>query len=417
MPLTPSRSLALALCACLLIAAAGTAWAVETIDNPAEPPVRETLQLRETWRVGGDDDEDLLLGQVGMAISGPGGEVYALDSQLAQVLVLNRQGRLTRTLGRAGEGPGEFQQPTGLSLGAEDAVTVLQTFPGRLITLDRTTGQPRGQWTLGQDQPQTGGFGILLGARERGGVRAIAAGLSSFDMSSGAMRSTQYLALLGPDGQEQHRLLEQTSTQSMDQRTRDELADHFAGQRGLWDLAPDGSLYLVPHYDHYLIRVHGPQGEVRHEITREHTARLRTAEEKAEQREAMNIDVGGRQATIDWKQQDRARSIERLQVLDDGTLWVSNSHAAERWDSHGERVYDVYGADGSLLREVTVTVPEGGQGNRLVLLDDGRFLLIKGLQTLAIMVGASSTGSTSSTVAPQTGADVMLELICYEVAP
>ena len=390
---------------------------VEIRHNPADPPARASVRLNEIWRVGGDEDADILLGQVGAAVSGPQGEVYALDSQLAQVLVFDAAGRLLRVLGREGEGPGEFRRPTGLYLAGAEGLAVMQTFPGRLIYLDRRTAEPQGQWTLGRDDPQAGGFGILQAARERGGVRAVSAGLSSFDMAAGTMRGTQYLALLDQAGQERRRLAEQVSSRDLARQVRDELADHFAGARGLWDLGPDGRLYLVPQYDRYAIRVHGPDGEVLHEFSREHVPRLRTDEEKAQQRESMNMNIGGRQVAIEWKQQDHARCIEHLQALDDGSLCVINSHGRARWESHGERIYDVFDRDGRLQREVTVTVPEGGRGNRLILLDDGRFLLIKGMDTMSIMVGFSTSGTTSGMVGPQDPGDVMLELICYEALP
>lgn len=402
-------------CAAPAVLAAAPAAGAEpaAIANPAEPPAREHWTLREAWRQGGDDDDGILLGQVGAAVSGPGGEVYALDSQLAQILVFDASGSLLRTLGREGEGPGEFRQPTALGLTADGCAAVQQTFPGRLIYLDRQTGEPRGEWSLGKSDPQSGGIGLLLATRERGGVRAVAAANNTVDMAAGAMRGLRYLALLDGDGQERHRLAELSSTQRFDRQVRDELAEHFAGDRGLWEVGPDGHVYLVPRFDEYRIDVYNRDGVHVRTITRDHTARLRSEEEKAEQRASMQMNVGGREVEIDWKQQDRARCVERLQVLDDGSLWVSNSYGGVRWPEHGERSYDVYDAGGRLQREVTVTVPEGGKGHRLVLMDDGRFLLIKGLESLSLSIGASSTGTTS-TVRQDNPTDAAHELVCFE---
>jgi hypothetical protein len=391
---------------------------LEVQHNPVEPPARVHAQLKELWRVSADDeDEDILLGQIGAAISGPGGQTFVLDSQLSQVLVFDADGSLLRVLGREGEGPGEFRRPTGLFLAGADTLAVMQTFPGRLVFLDLPTGQPLGQWTLGRDDPQAGGFGILQAAKQRGGVRAVSADLNSFDMASGAMNSTQYLALLDREGQERRRLVEQTRSRDLTHQVRDELADHYAGQRGLWDLGPDGRLYCAPRYDSYVILVHAPEGEPLKQIVREHTARIRTEEEKARQRDSINMNVGGRQVSIDWKQQDRARSIEHLQVLDDGSLWIRNSQSDSRWEIHGERTYDVFDSEGRLLREVTVTVPGGGAGHRLLLLDDGRILLVKGMERMALVVGASTTGTTSGTLTTPESSDENIELICYDVLP
>ncbi len=394
------------------IALHAAAAAPPTVSQPAEAPAREHWTLREVWRQGGDDD-GLLLGRVGVVMSMPGGEVYALDSQLAQVLVLDRQGRHVRTLGREGEGPGEFRQPTGLVWTADGLLGVQQTFPGRLVYLDPQSGEPRGQWSAATGEAQAGGFQLLLGARERGGVRLVAGSSASFDASSGTMRDTRYLALLDASGQERRRLAEASSSQSFERQVRDDLADHFPGDRGLWDLGPDGRTYLVPRYDAYRIDVYSPSGDLERTIVRDQEARRRTDAEKEEQRRSVNMNVNGREVSIDWKQQDRARSISRLQILDDGTLWVTSSHGDARWAVDAAWTWDVYDADGTLLREVTVTIPEGGKGHRLVLLDDGRFVLIKGLESLSLMIGASSEGSTTAMGVGGAGEELH-ELVCFE---
>ncbi|MBD3222661.1 hypothetical protein GF314_15610, partial [bacterium] len=102
----------LALSATALLAST-TAATVATVENPAEAPTHETWTLREAWRVGADE-ADVLLGQIAVLRGGPDGEVYALDSQLAEIQVFGPGGEFRRTLGREGEGPGEFRQPTNL---------------------------------------------------------------------------------------------------------------------------------------------------------------------------------------------------------------------------------------------------------------------------------------------------------------
>jgi hypothetical protein len=62
-----------------------------------------------------------------------------------------------------------------------------------------------------------------------------------------------------------------------------------------------------------------------------------------------------------------------------------------------------------------VSVPGGGAGDRLLLLDDGRFLLIKGLESLSISVTAGDSEHVTATQEPL--GDTLLELVCYEVVP
>ena len=408
----PPRFVSALVLAVLLLALGATAAPV--IENPAEPPIRETLTLREAWRAGGEDDADVLLGQVGVAVAGSAGEVYALDSQLAHVLVFARDGAYERTLGREGDGPGEFRQPVGMYLPGDGTLAVQQAFPGRITYLGLDDGLPRDTWNLGNNNPQAGGFAFMETARQRGGTFAISAASTSLDQTSRDMRNTNYLAIVDRDGGELARLSEVSTSRSMMGFTVDELADHNPGDRELWDLAPDGAVYLTPRFDAYEIAVHGPDGTLRRTIARPHEARVRTDAEKDEIRGSMRININGQEPDIEWKVQDRAHCIDRLQVQDDGTLWVVDSHGRDRWQDEGTVVYGVFGPDGRLQREVTVTVPEGGEGDRLILLRDGRFMLVKGMESLSISISAGD--SENINVSDEELGDTLLELVCFEVA-
>jgi len=400
-----------ALVVALVTAPAGAATVHKAHAGP--PPARQDLALREVWRAGGEDEASVLLGQVGVVASGPGGEVYALDSQLAQVQVFGPGGEHRRTLGREGEGPGEFRQPVGLFLTDAGTVAVQQAFPGKITYLDPQNGTPVGSWQYGQDDPQQGGFAFVEGARKRGGTFVVSGTTAAFDMAAREIRNTSFFAVVDPAGGEVARLSELSTTRSLVQFTIDELAEYNPGDRGRWDVGPGGRLYYAPRYDAYEIAVVDGAGQPVLTIGREdYQARLRTEQEKEAQRGSMQINVNGQVPQIDWKLQDREPAIARLRVLDDGTLWVQHSHSEVDWAEHGRMTYDVFGPGGDWLREVAVTVPGGGEGDRLVLLDDGRFVLIKGMESLSISVSAGD----GDDVEPSDEAlgDVLLELVCLE---
>ena len=386
---------------------------IPTVTNPLDAPVHETLVLEEAWRVGGEDESDVLLGQIGVAIAGPGGEVYALDSQLSQVQVFDPTGKHLRTVGRRGDGPGEFRQPVGLFLPGDGSLAVQEAFPGRISYLDPVDGTPRDIWELGNDDPQSGGMAFMETARRRGGTFVVAAASTAFDMETREIRSTSYLAVIDETGGEKMRLAEVPSVRSMIRFTIDELVQYNPGERGLWDIAPDGRIYVAPRYDAYEIAIYNGDGALEQTFTRRHEARVRTEAEKEEQRGSMQMNINGQIPEIEWKLQDRARCIERLQVLDDGTVWVLNSNARAAWNEAGTVIYDVFDPDGKLLREVTVAVPEGGDGDRLVLMDDGRFLLINGMDSLSISISVG--GGDNDTHSDEELGDTLLELVCYEV--
>jgi hypothetical protein len=406
-----SRIPALVLATTLALATGGAA--VPVIENPADAPLRQTLQLREVWRVGGDDESDVLLGKVGVAASGSAGEVYVLDSQLSEVQVFDRKGEHIDTLGREGEGPGEFRQPVNLYLPGDGTLAVQQAYPGKITYLGLDDGLPRGTWQINLNDPEAGGFAFLSIARQRGGTFAISASSPVFDQEANEIRNTNYLAVVDADGSELARLSEVSSVRSLVSFTIDELAQHDPGGRGLWDVSPAGEIYLTPRYDAYAIDVYAPDVTLQRQITREHEARLRTEEEKEDQRHSMQININGQVPEIHWKLQDRAAAIDRLEILDDGSLWVRNSYGLQRWPEEGVMSYDVFGPDGKLQREVVVPVPEGGEGHRLLLLDDGRFLLVKGMDSLSISISAGEDEDVH--VSDEELGDTLLELVCYEV--
>ncbi|MEZ4387827.1 MAG: 6-bladed beta-propeller [Candidatus Krumholzibacteriia bacterium] len=406
------RTLVLVGCAGLLPAARG--HAVELIANPAQAPREETLQLRERWRVGADDD-DVLLGQITVVISGPDGEIFALDTQLAHVLVFGPDGTYRRTLGREGEGPGEFRQPIGMFLTGDGRLAVQQAFPGRLVYVDPADGTPRGSWDVGHGDDGPGGMTFLTFAAERGGTFAVAGNRSLFDMEHREIHGTEFLAVIGPDGQESRRLCELPTTRSLVAMTIDELAEHNPADRGLWAISPDGLIYTVPTWTDYLIEVHDRSGELVRRISRAHEARRRTEAEKAERRESMRMNVDGMVPDITWKLQDRARAVDRIQILDDGSLWVRDSRGDLAWDEAGRQSFGVFDATGRLQRQVTLAAPLPGEGNRLVLLDDGRVVMIKGLESLAISISAGDEDETITSDEPL--GDTLLELICFEGDP
>ncbi len=360
----------------------------------------------------GGDDDDVILGQIGNAGVDRQGNVYVLDTQLAQVQVFTPDGKHLRTLGREGEGPGEMNRPVHFDVHPDGSVAVVQPFPGKIISLN-ADGTPGATISLGSSDPTQGGMAVLMGARERGG-NLVASGMrNNFGGESGQITEINFLATLDRQGKETKRHAELSQQRNLEKMVFDEKADFFPGDRGHWDLGPDGRLYLTPRYDAYEIEVRTAAGVPERLITRPHAARKRTPADLDEMRGNRQMMINGRAPEIVETFAETDPSIASLTVLDDGALWVENSHSRDRWDQHGEVRYDVFGPDGKLREEVTVTVPQGGKDNRLILLRDGRFLLVRGQGTLSISIQAGSGGGSSSSAAAPTADTVPLELVCF----
>lgn len=67
------------------------------------------------------------LGEIAGVAFDPSGNLYILDRQAAQVVVVSPRGELIRRIGRKGEGPGEFVMPSGLAILADGTVVVFDS--------------------------------------------------------------------------------------------------------------------------------------------------------------------------------------------------------------------------------------------------------------------------------------------------
>lgn len=102
-----------------------------------------TWSLRSDLRIGSADDPDYSLTYVADLEIGSDGSVFVSQPQDRTIRVFDRRGRFLRTIGRAGEGPGEFRHVSqigwiGDTLWVSDAVLRRVSFFGRGGNLRRT---------------------------------------------------------------------------------------------------------------------------------------------------------------------------------------------------------------------------------------------------------------------------------------
>ncbi len=109
---------------------------VRRVLNPAttvEP--QQTCATAETWRVAGGDEADVLFGPINDIARNDAGVSFLLDSQVATVHVISPDGEYLRSIGREGEGPGEFRWASDIVLLGDGTVCVLQVMPARAVML------------------------------------------------------------------------------------------------------------------------------------------------------------------------------------------------------------------------------------------------------------------------------------------
>jgi hypothetical protein len=106
-------------------------------DGALDPDAIPRLEIVEELRLGvveGSDAE--AFGRIGLAASTEEGELWIFDGLPPRILRFSRDGRPLGTVGRAGEGPGEFSEVRGMLAVRGGGVVVLDDGVGRLTWFD-----------------------------------------------------------------------------------------------------------------------------------------------------------------------------------------------------------------------------------------------------------------------------------------
>jgi hypothetical protein len=360
----------------LLILAATCALAEPaTVTLPADPPTVRTTELVEQWRIGGEDEEEVLLGVIFDAKVGPDGNVYLIDRQLSQVLVISPEGDLVTLLGRQGDGPGELNQPHGMLLLDDGQVGVIQGFPGK-VTLINPDDTPGGEIHIG-GKPEEGGFNFVRSLTRCGDHLVGARGRATFDMESGKSVSKNTLAIMDMDGKDQVLVVEHVQESDMQKRVFDEEAEF--SELDEWAAGPDGILYTAPVRDAYTINARNLDGELIRVMTRQFQPRQRNQEDKDELTDGMIIIMDGVRMEIESKALDNDPPIMGLDVANDGRLFVSTCFDQDKLLETGVAGrFDVVSPNGEFIEQLIVSVPGfDGKNDRLVFMDGVNYVVIR----------------------------------------
>lgn len=368
------------LCACaLLVLASGNARAewqgsIETIEgvthvhNPDTPADGvHQLELEPVWSLGGESDEDEeIFGLVESVLQDEEGRVYLLDQQLMEIRVFDAQGRYLRSIGREGEGPGEFRNPRGMFFLPDGRIGVIQMMPGRIAVLDRE-GEGYEDFPL----PGGGGFSMVEAVRPCGDQLAVKLMQGSF--ADGKIENRLQLLLLDAQGNEQKLVGEFVKEfEATGGGMRIEMGgDNFARE---WTTGPDGRIYVVSTYNGYEIEVYSPQGERERVIHRDYEPRHRTEEEMERLRKQFTDRGAPGMAVPEIPETDP--DITGLDVRPNGEIWVRTSRTEEGEEGLGR--IDVFDAEGRFLRQVEPQVPYDNTEDGFVIQGE-RFYRIKEL--------------------------------------
>jgi len=281
---------------------------VLTVYNPATPLNEPSVIKPEPqWRIGDEDEAETLFGLITDARRTDDGTTYLLDAVMSTVYEVNAQGVVLRSLGREGDGPGEFRNSVSLALLPDHSVGVVEMMPSHMVVLG-SDGLPRPSVELGDGE----GGRSHVQRMEVDGTRLV---MSMFSMrfNEGKAEIRNILGTFDLAGALQHKVLHTFEEQSGGSISISSGQDNDFTNN--WALGPDGQIAVYRRTNQYLVEVFDEQGTPLRRIRRDYkSVRLPEAdlEDRREQRERMRERFG----TTAEAEMDAAGSIGLFDVFD-----------------------------------------------------------------------------------------------------
>lgn len=397
-----------------LAAAPADAWkgSEETVDgvlhvkNPSEaidPPM--TIELDEVYRLGGwDGGEDEFFGVISDMLVDDDGNVYLLDAQLSEIKIYDPDGNFLNTIGRAGEGPGEFRGGNRMFWMPNGDIAVNQVFPGRVVTLSKD-GTPGEDFRI--NAGPEGEMRILFSADNAGENIAVVYGTNSFDQATGKWGQIRTLAIFGANGEEQHALTQADLGMNMNAPVITE-----AMFDGFWNrmmCSDDGRLVYAPKLHEYELVLANADGKVDRVIHREYPEHKRTQEqidETLEVYKGFTQQIPAPNKTYEIEDVHPPIDFGGVFFRPDGSLWVSVSRGSVDAPDDQVGLFDVYDPKGRFVRQVTLK-GDRGDGDAVFFVGDRIYVITEFLNA-----AMAAQGGGANAIDEEEEAEPM-SVICY----
>lgn len=318
-----------------------------------------TLESIVLWRCGATDDQ-VLFGVITDIVVDRAGNAYLLDAQLHTVHVINSDGQFVRSLGRAGEGPAEFNHPSGIALLSDTVLCVTQAVPARAVLMT-VQGRAVGDHPIPKDE----GTPYINGCATVDGRLALYFAQMVQRETSVGLNTT--FASIDADGQVAATYWNKYQTADFANLEFDEKKD----AEPVWALGPDGRFFVSDDWDSYAVLVVGSDGTPEYVIERDYDHHPRSQEE---------IDVietlkRSRRISPQTKVSQTSRDIVRVIPRKGGAVWVLSSRGEKDIPQGVVGTFDVFDREGRFVREVTVTGPFHVGRDRFHLVGDLVFVV------------------------------------------
>lgn len=300
-------------------------------DPPKGAPTR--LVLEELYSVGGGEKPDETFVNITALDVLKNGTVYVLDTKDGRVKVFDAQGEFVRAFGKAGQGPGELNQPVGILITPENEVLVEDALNQRLafFSLEGTfLRQVSTAKALGLTGIQMDGRGLII-ARSMGIGEA---GKLSFDVKTYDREFNPKVKLTSVEFP--------ISPQAK--------FNPFLATNLLYALDDQGHLYFGSSRD-YEIKVVSPEGKILKTIGRDYDPVPITQADKDEMLKLVpNVPGANVKDMIQFP--DAYPAFANFVPADEGRLLV---RTYEKGRAKKEYFWDVFDAQGRYIAKITLT--------------------------------------------------------------
>ncbi len=376
------------------------------IKNGTEPSGGiQDMELEELWRIGGEDDEDVLLGIVTRVLIDAEGNIYLLDGQLSQVQVFSPDGGYLKTLGHEGNGPGEITRPGDMVFMPDGTLGLVQIFPGKIVTLD-LDGTPAGDFNPNMGDATSGGFLALVNCRSAGGNLVLGGIKISMDQTTMTQERNFFLRGYNPSGDMVASYIEKPVKWEFNKDFKfREIDSDFIWWRT--DVSPEGKVVsCVPRYD-YALSVFNPDGSLEKVIERQYKPWTRNEQVRQRYQSIMEAQAAQFPPGTDVVIEDKEQSVEDLRIAPDGTIWVLPSRQMFEPDPGYFAVFDLFSPEGEYTRQVGVKCEGDPANDRLMFAGGDRVFLVTGFWD-AVLSANSASGDEEDEAEP-------MSVICYRI--
>jgi len=390
-----------------------------TIYNPSEPLNEPSVITPEPqWRIGGDDDEaETLFGLITDAQRKPDGTTYLLDAIMSTVYEVDASGEVRRTLGREGDGPGEFRNSRSLALMPDSGVGIVEMMPSRMVVLG-PDGVARPSIDLGDGSGGRSMVELVAVADD-----LMVMGMFSMKFNEGAAEISHMLASFNLDGTLRNKLLFDSETQtggsiSISAGNGDDFVSN-------WAMDSKGQVAVYRRANEYLVEVFGTDGAPKQRIRREYKSVRRSEEDiqaQREQQEQMRARFGSEN---EMEIQEMANDIDSIVPRPNGDLWVLSSQGQQDCPAGFVGAFDVFDAKGRFVRQTRIAADFDADDDQYLIRDNHLYILkeannapdrtMSGGGGNMMMVISGGNGGSDDEDEDEDEEPKPYEVICYEL--